>query len=505
MYLENVLVCTPDAVVALDGQNNILEWNPGAERLFGYTWQEVVGRNIDEVIVGPNANAFEEMTCLTRQILAGESIPPIETIRYRKDGSPVNVIVAGAPILIGNEVAGVVGVYTDITEFKQVEEQLRQQERLAAIGQLSGGIAHDFNNLLTSIMLYAQILLSKPHLPSDLAPAIDTILGESRRAAELVQQILDFSRRAMIERRPVDLIPCTEEVVSILRRTLPESIRLLVEAGTDEYVASADPTRIQQVVMNLANNARDAMPEGGELRIGLSRVTVGPEDIPPVAEMAPVWTLGSEWVCLAVSDTGTGMTEEVQSHLFEPFFTTKEVGKGTGLGLAQVHGIVKQHDGYIGVETEVGQGTTLRIYFPAHGEKIEKEVEESSPSPKGKGETVLLVEDEEKLREVGQEILESLGYHVLMAADGREALEVYGSAEAVDLVVTDVVMPEMGGRYLVRELTKMTPGLKVLAITGYAIQEDLETLKEEGFLDVVQKPFGVETLAQEVRRALDGE
>jgi signal transduction histidine kinase/ActR/RegA family two-component response regulator len=417
------------------------------------------------------------------------------------------------------EPIGFRGVARDITERvrsqeerAQMEEQLRQQERLAAIGQLAGGIAHDFNNLLTSIILYAQIIKNDALLPLNLASSAENILHESRRAAELVQQILDFSRRAMIETRPVDLTPFIERITGTLRRTLPENIRLTVEGGTGPFVVKADPTRIQQVVMNLATNARDAMPEGGELRIGLSPVRVRAGERPPVAEMD-----AGEWVCLAVSDTGTGMTEEVQAHLFEPFFTTKEVGKGTGLGLAQVHGIVKQHGGCIGVETalgpnegvgsneDVGGGTTFRVYLPAYKEGVEGIAEEPLAMPVGKGETILLVEDDDSIRDAGQSVLESLGYRVLTAADGREALEAYRSAKGVDLVITDVMMPEMGGRQLFRELRGMTPGIKVLAITGYGMQEDLATLEKDGFLDVVHKPFDVDALAQAVHQALDVE
>jgi CheY-like chemotaxis protein len=260
--------------------------------------------------------------------------------------------------------------------------------------------------------------------------------------------------------------------------------------------------------MNLAVNARDAMtssssvetPEGGELRVELTRVEVKPDRSPPVEEMP----LG-EWVCLAVSDTGTGIPPEVLSHVFEPFFTTKGPGEGVGLGLAQVYGIVKQHEGYIGVETEAGKGTTFRVYLPAHGGEAVKgaEAEEDSTPPQGQGETILLVEDSERIREAGREVLESLGYRVLTAANGREALEVHEAEGRVDLVITDLVMPEMGGRRLVRDLRKETPDLKALAITGHIVEEDLRKLRKEGFLDIIYKPLDVHKLATAVRQALD--
>jgi CheY-like chemotaxis protein len=260
------------------------------------------------------------------------------------------------------------------------------------------------------------------------------------------------------------------------------------------------------VLTNLATNARDAMPHGGDLRFELSRVVVAAGEESPVAEMpAPPSShpQAGEWVCLAVSDTGTGMTEKVRAHVFEPFFTTKEVGKGTGLGLAQVYGIVRQHEGHIRVESEPGRGTTFLIYLPALEERVKEiEAEEPSPPPQGQGETLLLVEDNEYLREAGQSILESLGYRVLTATNGREALAVYEAEGGADLVITDMVMPEMGGKELVRELTRSDPNLKAVGLTGYAVEGVADELREAGFLDVIHKPFDVEKLARVVQRAL---
>jgi PAS domain S-box-containing protein len=398
------------------------------------------------------------------------------------------------------EILRIDGFMEDITERKRLEDQVRQQERLAAVGQLAGGIAHDFNNFLTTIMLYAQILLRKPSLPLELAPVVETILEESRRAAQLVRRVLDFSRRSLIETRSVDLVSFVEETADILRRTLPENIKLLVNTSPQKCVVKADPARIQQVVMNLALNARDAMPGGGKLRIGLSRLEIKEKNKPPVAEMA-----SGEWVCLTISDTGIGMTEEVRSHLFEPFFTTKGL-MGTGLGLAQVYGVVKQHDGHIKVETQVGRGTNFQVYLPAcEAEESEQSQQAASAFPQGDGEIILLVEDEDRLREAGQEILESLGYQALTAADGREALQVYQSAEKVDLVLTDLVMPAMGGKELAQELRKIAPRVRVLAITGYTLVENVEELKRAGILDVVHKPLEVSALAEVIRQALDAD
>jgi len=497
-FNENIVLSMGEGILLENAMGHITFVNPRTAELLGYTPQELTGRRWMDIVDPEHLAAVEEEAAKQSQGIASQ----YEIILLTREGQQVPVIVSARPLFDDGHFDGVLSVFADITERKHLEEQMRRQDRLAAVGQLAAGIAHDFNNLLTAIMLYAQMLLRKPHLPPDLAPSLEIILSESRRAAQLVQQILDFSRRSMMEAKTVDLVSFIREVIDILQRTLPENIRLLMEVGADEYVVNADPTRIQQVLMNLVVNARDAMPGGGELRISLSRMEVEAGEEPPVAEMS-----AGEWVCLAVSDTGTGMPPEVLSHLFEPFFTTKPVGQGTGLGLAQVYGIVKLHKGCIGVETEVGRGTTFRIYLPTYGAgKVEKALqEETPPLLEGQGETILLVEDEEKVLAVGRDILESLGYRVLTAADGREALEVYRSAERVDLVLTDIVMPEMGGRELVRELNKTNPGLRALAITGYALTEDLGKLKEEGILDVVLKPFEMNTLAEAVRRALDAE
>ncbi|MCP4537332.1 MAG: response regulator [Chloroflexi bacterium] len=386
-----------------------------------------------------------------------------------------------------------------IDERERLQKQLRQQERMAAVGQLAAGIAHDFNNLLTTIMLYAQIGLRKPNLTSDLSQGFKTILDESKKAAELVQQILDFSRRSMIEFQTLEMQPLLDDALGILRRTIPENIQLVMEMSPKDFslTVEADPTRIHQVVTNLATNARDAMSEGGELRFSLSKIETKLGEEPPVPDMSP-----REWACLTVSDSGTGMTEEAQVHLFEPFFTTKEPGKGTGLGLAQVYGIIRQHQGYIGMETKEGEGTTFHIYLPASKAEAEVVSEDISITPQGQGEAILLVEDNERLREVGHSLLESLGYQVLDAENGIKALDLYKTEGDVDVVITDLVMPEMGGKELVQELRKLNPDIKALAITGYIVEKDARKLREGGFLDVVYKPFDVKTLAQVVHRAL---
>jgi CheY-like chemotaxis protein len=296
----------------------------------------------------------------------------------------------------------------------------------------------------------------------------------------------------------VDLVAFLEEVCDILQNTLPENICVIADIGPETCMAHADPTRIQQVVMNLAINARDAMPDGGDLGIALSQMVVAANEDPPAAGMGP-----GEWVCLTVSDTGTGMTEEVTRHLFEPFFTTKDVDQGTGLGLAQVYGIVRQHEGYIDVATELGVGTTFHIYLPPAQEQDSQDAAEAvALGPKGRGETVLVVEDAEAIRQAVQDGLGSLNYRVLTATNGREAIETV-LHEDVHLVLTDVVMPKMGGKTLLRELRARAPHLKIIAMTGYTAEADVDQLREVGFEYMITKPFSIRNLATLVRDTLD--
>ena len=492
--LETLVEHMPEGVLLLDGERRILLANPVAESYL----QTLTGTNapptrVGEVLEDLGGWPTEELSNISAEGLWRE---------LELSGSPQRAFgIAAQPIGTAAQAEGWVLLVWDVTHERELERQSRQQERLAAVGQLAGGIAHDFNNLLTTILLYAQMLLNKPHLPPDLAPSVGTIITESQRAARLVQQILDFSRRAMMETEPVDLVSFIKEALDILRRTFPESIHLIVELESDYCVVKADPTRIQQVLMNLAVNARDAMPEGGELGIELSCITLDPSAEPPVAEMTP-----GKWIRMTISDTGTGIPPDVLPHIFEPFFTTKPPGEGTGLGLSQVYGIVKQHGGHITVETEVGKGTTFQVYLPAYEmEEMGKCEQKAWTAPEGKGEIILLVEDEERLRDISKSMLETLGYKVLTATDGYKALETYRTAERVDLVITDLEMPTMGGRELIHQLKQIDQRAKAVVITGYALTAQRAELREAGILDIIRKPFDANVLGQTIRRILDAD
>jgi PAS domain S-box-containing protein len=485
-----------EAIYVTTREGRFVDLNQAGLDLFGFTREELTEMNASDLYVyPPDRSRFQQ------EIEQKGFVRDFEVELRKKDGTKMDCVLTSSVQRAGDgTILGYQGIIRDLTEHKRLEEQMRQQDRMAALGQLAGGIAHDFNNILMTIILYAEMLSEEPSLPSDLAPDLQSILDEAQEAAHLVRQVLDFSRRSPMETRPVDMRTFVQESVDMLRRTLSESIALLLEVGSGKCVVNADPTRIQQVVMNLVVNARDAMPEGGELRLGLSRVRIRPGDEPPLAEMD-----AGQWICLAVSDTGTGIPPDVLPRIFEPFFTTKPKGEGTGLGLAQVYGIVKQHRGHVGVETEVGKGTTFRIYLPAQEMQEVTETPQEERAARGKGETILVAEDEEKVRELSRRILESLGYQVLTAADGRKALEIYRTKEGVDLVLTDMVMPEMGGKELIQELRRENPHLKVAAMTGYVLAEDLQELKEEGNLEIVHKPLDTNTLARVVRHALDGD
>ena len=478
-----------DGVVATDAEGRIVLANPRAQEYLALLADAGVGDVLSHLGDQPLGE-------LLRPPPEGETCHEVVL-----EGPPHRMFeVVAQPMEAGPETSGWVLVLRDVTEEREVQQRIQQQERLAAVGQLAAGIAHDFNNLLTSIVGFAELLRMRADMPESAKRDLARIVGQGQRAAHLIRQILDFSRRSIIQQRPLDLVPFLKEATRFLERTIPESIHIVLEVAPGRYLVNADPTQIQQVLTNLAVNARHAMPTGGELRLRLSRLPLKAGKRAPFPGMRP-----GEWIALSVSDTGVGISPEVLPHIFEPFFTTREVGEGTGLGLAQVYGIVKQHDGYIDVESQAGKGTTVVIYLPplavweeAPEEKVPTEI------PRGHGQTVLLVEDEPEVLETARAMLKHLGYRVLTAANGQQALEVHAEHKhQIALVLSDMVMPKMGGLELYRLLRRRDPAIKMVMVTGYPLGEEAKSPLPRGILGWVEKPFMVENLAQVLHQALE--
>jgi two-component system cell cycle sensor histidine kinase/response regulator CckA len=483
--LQQVMDTVPAGVILLDDKDRIVLANPlGTKHLailadtpVGGTLTRLGSRPLPAILTSPPQGLWHDIAA---------------------EGREFQVI--ARPIETGPTPAGWVLVIRDVTEQRGIERRGQQQERLASLGQLAAGIAHDFNNIMAVITLYASMSLRAPDVHPKIAERLEVIDQQARRASELIEQIMDFSRRAVLERGPMDLLAFAKEQTRLLRRTLPESIRVNLTYGKDDYMIRADPTRIQQVMMNLGTNARDAMPEGGKLHIILDRVQIEKGTPPPMPEMD-----AGNWICLKMADTGTGIPQDVLPHIFDPFFTTKQPGSGTGLGLAQVYGIVKQHEGHIDVQNSDKEGTTFVIYLPA----LSVEPPVVSPSrvqelPQGEGHTILVVEDDTTARAAIVSSLELLGYQVVESANGQEALEAYEQhASEIDLVLSDMVMPEMGGRVLFRQLSRQRAGVKVILMSGHPLEEAaLEELRAEGLTGWLPKPPGLAKLAEAVSQAL---
>jgi PAS domain S-box-containing protein len=393
-------------------------------------------------------------------------------------------------------------VINDVTQERELQAQLQQQAQMASVGQLAAGIAHDFNNIMAVILLYTQIGLGMADVSPKLRERLEIVQQQARRASNLTQQILDFSRRAVLERRPMDLLPFLKETVRLLQRTMPENIAIELAHEEDVYTVGADPTRMQQVIMNLATNARDAMlpQEAGSLRITLSYTAAVDE----IRCVTCGQVIGGKWVHITITDSGNGIPLDTLPRIFEPFFTTKEVGKGTGLGLAQVYGIVKQHEGHINVATRVGQGTTFNIYLPALQVQVPAGsiIESQSPVP-GRAETVLLVEDNALLREALADMLGMLNYQTLQAASGIEALAVLAqSRDKIDLVLSDLIMPEMGGQALLHAMRAQGLTLPVVILSGHPMDSELDALQAKGLAGWLTKPVNESQLAQMLAQVL---
>ncbi len=388
-----------------------------------------------------------------------------------------------------------------LAKLQATQAQMVQQERMAAVGQMAAGIAHDFNNIMATVILYSESLLATGDLLPEDRKRVTLIQQQGQRAADLTQQILDFSRKSIMKRQDMDLWPFLVDMNSLLTRTLPENIRLLLDSDVTGVYVNADPARLQQVVLNLVINARNAMPDGGALHINLAATKIEAKDNAPLPNMEP-----GEWALLTISDTGLGIPDDILAHIFEPFFTTR-APLGSGLGLSQVEGIIKQHGGYISVDTQVGAGTTFNIYLPALPESFpDTAVPIREMIATGQGEMILLVEDDDLVRDALTYSLEALNYQVLGAANGREALRLYQQKyQEIDLVLSDLVMPELGGRELLAFLREENPSVKAIVLTGYPSADQEGELRLLGATGWCQKPVSLENLSRVVAQALHAE
>ena len=488
--LQQIMKTVPEGVLLLNTDGQVILANPVAEEYLAALTGARVGDTITHI---GNHLLTELLTSPPKGLWHDVEINGLASQCFE---------VIARPIESGPISRGWVMVIRDVTQQRQVERHVRQQDKLAAVGQLAAGIAHDFNNIMATIVLYAQMSARDEELPIYARERMRSIYQQAQHATNLIRQILDFSRRTVLERRPLDLLPLLKEQVQLLERILPENIKVKLDYGRDKYTVSADLTSIQQMVMNLAVNARDAMPKGGELRLELRRMRVQSRNKAPLPEMD-----AGEWVHVIVSDTGSGIPPNSLPYIFDPFFTTKAPGEGTGLGLAQVYGIVGSHEGTIDVESHIGEGTTFRIYLPAlpvHPlDPTVSASEETQTLPKGNGETILVVEDNAAVRGALVESLELLDYRALEAANGHEALEVLDKrSEEIALMLSDVVMPAMGGRALLHALRERGLTVPVVMLTGHQMKKEMEELRTQGMVDWLPKPPGLKQLAEVVARTL---
>jgi PAS domain S-box-containing protein len=489
-----------NAIVITDRAGRI-EWvNPAFTELTGYSFDEAIGRNPGE-LVNSGHHPADFFADFWQTILAGRPWRG-EMVNRRKDGTLYEEDQSVTPILDRTgAVSHFVSVKQDVSGRRRLEAQYRQAQRMEVVGQLASGIAHDFNNLLTVINGLSDLLLQQADAQSPLEADLQEIRRAGERAATLTRQLLAFSRQQVQTLEVLDLNALVAGIERLLRRLVGEDVQLVVVASPDLRRVKADPGQLEQVITNLVVNARDAMPSGGRLTIETQNAWIDEA----WAREHRVTSSPGPYVTLVVSDSGVGMDAATRARIFEPFFTTKGPGKGTGLGLSTVYGIVKQTGGFVWVYSEPGQGTTFRIHLPAAAENATSTESSEAEVERSGTETVLLVEDNDELRAWTRRVLETAGYVVRAAADADEAERLFLEAqEPVELLLTDVVMPGRNGRHLAEDLTKVSPALRVLYMSGYTNDTVVRHGVLEGTMSFIGKPFNAPTLLKAVRRTLDG-
>jgi PAS domain S-box-containing protein len=483
--LASIIDSSEDAILSKDLNGIITSWNRGAEHIYGYTAEEIVGKNISLLTPGDRPDEISE---ILKKIARGESTEHYESVRVTKDGRLLNVSISVSPLHdAAGKIVGASAIARDITSQKRAEGQLRQAQKMEAIGRLAGGVAHDFNNVLAIINACREFLRDRIDSTADASLYVDNIKKATERGALLTKQLLAFSRTSAVQPRILDLNERLKDITKLLRPLMGDDVEILVASKSPTAIVEADPGQLDQIVVNLAVNARDAMPRGGKFILETGAVRFD-EAFADQRQTMPA----GKYVQLTASDTGIGMDEATISRIFEPFFTTKEVGKGTGLGLATVYGIVKQSGGHILVYSEPGQGTTFKIYLPNADHKVGtgSKAEAETVSPKREGTTILLVEDDEIMRGLTRQLLQEHGYTVFEANDGKTALEwVQSHRGSIDLLLTDVVMRRMSGPELVDRLNATHPTLKVVYMSGYTgeLMAERDVLKRG--ITLLEKPF----------------
>jgi PAS domain S-box-containing protein len=497
-WLAATLGSIADAVIACDGEGRVRFMNSVAESLTNWSQVDALGRRLSDIFRVVEAESLRPLPDPALQALAtgANSSLPEGALLIRKDGRFVPINDSAAPIRdLSGKVTGVVLVFRDVTERRRLEEHLRQAQKMEALGQLAGGIAHDFNNILCIIDGYSDLLCDQVGASS--LEFVRHIQAASERAATLTQQILTFSRKQMLRPRVIDLNALVAESLTMIRRLIGEQIELVTELEPGAALINVDPDGLRQTILNLAANAREAMPRGGRLTLATANVVIDDSRVRTCPHLEP-----GPYMMLAVSDTGYGMEEDVLAHVFEPFFTTKEPGQGTGLGLSTVHGFVRQSGGDVEGSSTPGRGSTFRIFLPGVEELVSAPV---APAPTARRwETVLLVEDEENLRRLVRIVLEQQGWRVLEAENGEQALDVSDQYQGtIHLLLTDLMMPRMRGHELAQRLLGSRPEIKVVYMSGYAECSLIHQALADGGVGFLPKPFTLDALAQQVQTVLE--
>ena len=484
-----------DAILIVDPGGRIIDANPACGELFEAEREEIVGANVLQFFQNPS-----DQDRLREKISLKGFVKDVDWNVRQKTGGERHCVLASIEWKDENEkIIAYLCIARDITDSKRLEEQLLQSQKMEAVGTLAGGIAHDFNNLLQVIHGYADMGLLDIKKDHRGYLELVEIKRASKRAAELTRGLLTFSRRVEGKLQPVDLNRELAQISKMLERTIPKMIAVKMNLAEDLYAVKADPGQLQQAVMNLAVNARDAMPEGGKLIIGTANIVVDEESFSLRHGLNP-----GDHVMLGISDTGHGMDRGTKEKIFDPFFTTKAVGKGTGLGLSIVFGIVKSHGGTIVCDSGPGEGTTFKIYLPAIKQAQDNEEKDPSGRLIGGTETILLVDDEDAVRRLAENILRKFGYSVLTASNGREALEVFErNKDRIALVILDLIMPEMGGRECLRKILRRDSATRILVTSGYGADGQIEIAVEEGAKASIRKPYQARQLLDLVRKVLD--